>query len=442
MTLELGIPTPDDAQAIANMTIASSLVEGELARAAFLTPQPSEAALTWFANAVKKNLGESQQRVIRDSETGEIISALRYSFVPFDNSESWKHRSEGPVPPADLFNAELLAYADGTQFQKRVEHMGNRAFIHVHALYTSPKAYRRGAGSMMMQYAVEQAEKYNLPMFLLATRLGKSLYVKFGFESKEEVVFNIKDGVTETQTVMVRPQPAPSKPATVPALPLRPVKIVPLEATMDDALAFGNCTTAAFKSEPLIELAFYSAEQEPRDVAAAKLLEEMKKPDEFLFHKAIDAETGEALGFSKWLLVADPHPRTYPWGKEWPKGANKPLCEAMFQQVEDRREEYFRERNSPYIYCCSLMILPQAQRRGVGSALLRAGLQIGDERKWPAYINASPAGAELYRKFGWEDYTSVTVNLKDFGGSDHEDTTVGLVRPVGAKIQPRKEIAT
>jgi ribosomal protein S18 acetylase RimI-like enzyme len=211
---------------------------------------------------------------------------------------------------------------------------------------------------------------------------------------------------------------------------------------MEDCKAFEGVTAAAFSSEPLIEMCFYNAEKESLEESAAKLLVQVEKKDDFLCQKAIDSETGEALGYSKWMLMEDPHKDLQPWGPSWPRGANVPLCKAMFGEVEKRREEYFKARNEPYVYMCSLMIMPAAQRRGVGSALLRAGLAASDAKGWKAYINASPSGAPLYRKFGWKDYTSVTVNLKDFGGLDIDETTIGLVREVGAKEIPRGEVAT
>lgn len=76
---------------------------------------------------------------------------------------------------------------------------------------------------------------------------------------------------------------------------------------------------------------------------------------------------------------------------------------------------------------------PEAQRRGVGSALLREGLREVDRRGWQAFIEASPAGVGLYRKFGWEEKLKMTVNFKDFGGDDVEYVSVGLIRPAGGK---------
>jgi predicted acetyltransferase len=94
---------------------------------------------------------------------------------------------------------------------------------------------------------------------------------------------------------------------------------------------------------------------------------------------------------------------------------------------------HFRERNQPFVYMAILTVMPEAQRRGVSSALLREGLKEADRRGLPAFIEASPVGLGLYKKFGWKEVVKTTVNLKEFGGEDVECVSVGLIRPVGAK---------
>lgn len=48
---------------------------------------------------------------------------------------------------------------------------------------------------------------------------------------------------------------------------------------------------------------------------------------------------------------------------------------------------------------------PEHERRGAGSMLVQWGCDIADENGVPAYIDASKAGAPLYKKFGFEDRT-------------------------------------
>jgi predicted N-acetyltransferase YhbS len=103
----------------------------------------------------------------------------------------------------------------------------------------------------------------------------------------------------------------------------------------------------------------------------------------------------------------------------------------------------FHECNEPFVYMAILTVGPEVQRRGVGSALLREGFKEVDQSYLPAFIEASPAGLGLYKKFGWEEMLKTTVKLKDFGGEDMECVTVGLIRSAGAdgtiRSSPRHE---
>jgi predicted N-acetyltransferase YhbS len=103
------------------------------------------------------------------------------------------------------------------------------------------------------------------------------------------------------------------------------------------------------------------------------------------------------------------------------------------------RANYFSEQGKPFPYMALLTVVPEVQRKGVGSALLREGLKEVDRKGLPAFIEASPAGLGLYKKFGWEEMVESTVNLRDHGGEDVECVTVGLVRPAGAKETCKKQ---
>lgn len=198
----------------------------------------------------------------------------------------------------------------------------------------------------------------------------------------------------------------------------------------------------AFGPDPLMEFCFNrpNVPKTPKEELLAQHLKRMATP-EFVYHKAVDPEnpSGPMLGVAAWYWVEDPQNSTQniPWGDPTP-GVHLECFEACFGTLRRWRLNYFRERNQPFVYMAILTVVPEAQRRGVGSALLREGLKEADRRGVPAFIEASPAGLGLYKKFGWEETVKTTVNLKDYGGEDMECNTVGLVRPVGAK-EVRKE---
>ena len=76
-----------------------------------------------------------------------------------------------------------------------------------------------------------------------------------------------------------------------------------------------------------------------------------------------------------------------------------------------------------------LATLPEYRRKGIGSQLLRRGLEEADEKGYESWINASPQGLALYKRHGWEEVGFVDINIGEWGGKEGIiDRTVCLVR--------------
>ena len=216
-----------------------------------------------------------------------------------------------------------------------------------------------------------------------------------------------------------------------------PVTILPIAATSQEVEEMMEVFKKAFGPDPLMEFCFNlpNVPQKSKDERVAKHLEHMTTP-QFVYHKAVDPENpnGPILGVAAWYWVEDPQTskQNIPWGDPSPE-VHLECYEASLGALRRWRLNYFRERNQPFVYMAILTIVPEVQRRGIGSALLREGLKEVDRRGVSAFIEASPAGLGLYKKFGWEEMLKTTVNLKHYGGEDVECVTVGLVRPAGAK---------
>jgi GNAT superfamily N-acetyltransferase len=197
---------------------------------------------------------------------------------------------------------------------------------------------------------------------------------------------------------------------------------------------------AAFGPDPLMEFIFNrpgapKRSEEERRKRVAEYLERMAAP-QWVYHKAVDTEnpSGPMLGVAAWYWEENPQNSTQniPWGGPT-SNAHMECYEASCGELRRWRLNYFREHDQPFVCMAILTIMPEAQRRGVGSALLREGLKEVDRRGLPAFIEAAPDGVGLYKKFGWEERVRTSVNLKDFGGEDVDCLTLGMVRPAGAK---------
>jgi predicted N-acetyltransferase YhbS len=58
-------------------------------------------------------------------------------------------------------------------------------------LVTHPDYERRGAGSLLVQWGCEQADKDGAAAYIDASAAGKGLYSKFGFEDRSDPAFSV-----------------------------------------------------------------------------------------------------------------------------------------------------------------------------------------------------------------------------------------------------------
>ena len=109
------------------------------------------------------------------------------------------------------------------------------------------------------------------------------------------------------------------------------------------------------------------------------------------------------------------------------------------QHLRGLADEYFgtllRERlkrvgeDAPHAFLANLVVLPAWQGKGVGTSLIRDGLQEVDHLALPCWADASPSGIKLYRKYGWSDVTTLQFDLAPYGGSSGDvHTTVCMLR--------------
>lgn len=219
--------------------------------------------------------------------------------------------------------------------------------------------------------------------------------------------------------------PPPNKPTTADD---RPIRILPVEATEAEIREIDRIRDAAYAQDALMELCFPNDSEIDTEDLLQRNLARIGTP-RHLDTKAVDSD-GRMVGAALWYWAEDPNTETPegPWGG-WPAGANLACLNAAFGPLRLWRVQHFRERRQPHIYLAMIIVDPQHQRRGIGTALLRHGLAEADRRGYPAFLEASPAGVGLYSKLGWKAKLQTDVNLKDYGGAeDHIESNVAMVR--------------
>lgn len=81
-----------------------------------------------------------------------------------------------------------------------------------------------------------------------------------------------------------------------------------------------------------------------------------------------------------------------------------PLIEA------DHRLSVAASPREPHWYACMIVVSPQAQGKGVGSALMRHGLERADRDGLPAHLESTtPDSRRLYERFGFAAHTALQV---------------------------------
>lgn len=75
-------------------------------------------------------------------------------------------------------------------------------------MHTDPVHQRRGAGSLMLAWGLEQADKKGLLIYLQSSHEGRQLYKRFGFQETETFICDLSqwDGPSRDEVpIMVRP---------------------------------------------------------------------------------------------------------------------------------------------------------------------------------------------------------------------------------------------
>ncbi|KAI0155094.1 acyl-CoA N-acyltransferase [Xylariaceae sp. FL1272] len=147
---------------------------------------------------------------LREDPTVRWIKVVDNSIPKDDSNEQligfaqWNFRLNGEqLPPrrdytGSGFNTEACNAVFNGAYAMRARVLGDGKHVHLRLCFVHPKAQRRGAGKLLVDWGLAQATKLGLPAYIMASEEGYSLYKKCGFEDVErEVVDCTKWGVNE-----------------------------------------------------------------------------------------------------------------------------------------------------------------------------------------------------------------------------------------------------
>jgi len=143
-------------------------------------------------------------RKVLDITTNEIVSFTKYEMKRYGKEELASSADAGHEGEPKM-NRDWFALNE----RLRREYIGTALHCYIGMLATEPRYQHNGAGTMLLEEILAEADDAGVEVYLEATDTAKPLYERHGFVAITELRFNpaeysVKGLGTERQTVMVR----------------------------------------------------------------------------------------------------------------------------------------------------------------------------------------------------------------------------------------------
>ncbi|KAL4799313.1 acetyltransferase [Aspergillus venezuelensis] len=110
-----------------------------------------------------------------NDDEGRIVA-----YAKWDTSTSEERGRRYPPWHGDMPGTECDAFFEREE-SERVRVMGGIRHYYIDTLATHPDYQRRGAGSMLLQWGCDMADKDGVALYVDASKAGAPLYQRFGF---------------------------------------------------------------------------------------------------------------------------------------------------------------------------------------------------------------------------------------------------------------------
>ncbi|KAI0469802.1 acyl-CoA N-acyltransferase [Xylariaceae sp. FL0804] len=128
--------------------------------------------------------------VLTDSTKGDKVVAIAIwegpDFKMAEVNQDAANKDSGTKSHPTL-TAFLESQAKENEQHKEV--MGDAPHWHLHLLAVSHDYMGKGLGGQLLRWGIERAEKDGLPQFMIASKAGRYLYAKHGFEDVKSFSF-------------------------------------------------------------------------------------------------------------------------------------------------------------------------------------------------------------------------------------------------------------
>ncbi|KAF2747096.1 hypothetical protein M011DRAFT_381004, partial [Sporormia fimetaria CBS 119925] len=128
--------------------------------------------------------------------TSNIIAGARWRYI---GSHPPRPRTEAEIS-ADLTVPEPYPESHAETYRaffslfndNRREIMGDRPYMVLETLVTHPDHHRRGAGSKLVKWGVEEADRLGVEGYVEASEMGAPLYERYGFREVKRVEMDLR----------------------------------------------------------------------------------------------------------------------------------------------------------------------------------------------------------------------------------------------------------
>ncbi|RMZ69528.1 Acyl- N-acyltransferase [Pyrenophora seminiperda CCB06] len=145
-----------------------------------------------------------------------------------------------------------------------------------------------------------------------------------------------------------------------------------------------------------------------------------------LYLKCVDTSTGEMIAGARWSYIkpAEEGAKERTWG-EVDAGLRTPepyaesdpeMFKSIFGMFNANKREILGKQS--YYVLDTLVTLENHMRRGAGSMLVRWGCEKADEAHIRAYLEATPMGAPMYARHGFEPVKKIDLDLSKWEGKE------------------------
>jgi len=146
--------------------------------------------------------------------------------------------------------------------------------------------------------------------------------------------------------------------------------------------------------------------------------------------KVTDGETGELASFATWHFIPPKSQDQIDEEKlndqvHLPRQANLEAGKVLIRNGHRKRLEIMGGR--AYAYLAVVGTLKKYRKQGAASLCLEWGTNFADEKGLPGYVEGTPSGTGIYRKYGFEVVDRLKLELAPWNEGDFWN--VCMIRP-------------